>query len=67
MAESFSILPFHLNGGYVGLFVIEELKPEIAAAVEPSPPFTYSPVITTDSGFHIFQKFRVFDDLLASF
>jgi len=67
LAERFSILPFHLNGGYVGLFVIEELMPEIAAVVEPLPPFTYSPVITTDSGFHIFQKFLVFDDLLASF
>jgi parvulin-like peptidyl-prolyl isomerase len=66
LAERYSILPFHLNGGYVGLYVTEELMPEIAEIVEPLPPFTYSPVITTDSGFHIFQKFLVFDDLLAS-
>ena len=67
LAEKFSSQPFHLNGGYVGLYVPEELMPEIAEVVEPLPPFTFSPVIATDSGFHIFQKFFVFDDLLASF
>ena len=66
LAEKFSFPPFHLNGGYIGPYVPDELMPEIVEAVEPLPPFAYSPVIVTDSGSHIFQKFFIFNDLLAS-
>jgi TPR repeat protein len=67
LAEKFSIQPFNLNGGYIGPFVTGELMQEIATVVELLPPFTYSPVIATDNGFHVFQRFLVFNNLLASY
>ena len=64
LAFKFSPPPFNINGGYVGPFSPNELLPEIAEQIVPLDPFLFSPVLETTSGFHIFQKFMVFDDLL---
>ena len=66
LAAQYSLQPFNLNGGYIGLFAPNELLPEIAEAVVPLAPLTFSPVIKTSSGFHIFQKFLVYDILLKT-
>lgn len=66
LAAEFSLPPFNLNGGYIGPFSPYELMPEIAEKLIPLDPLTFSQVLETSSGFHIFQKFMVYDDLLKS-
>ena len=66
LATEFSTQPFNLNGGYIGPFSPSELLPEIAEKIIPLDPLTFSQVLKTSSGFHIFQKFMVYDDLLKS-
>ena len=64
LASEFSLQPFNLNGGYIGSFAPDEMMPEIAEKIVPLPPLAFSPVLETSSGFQIFQKFMVYDDLL---
>jgi parvulin-like peptidyl-prolyl isomerase len=64
LASEFSLQPFNLNGGYVGPFVPDELMPKIAEKIVHLAPLTFSPVLETSTGFHIFQKFMVYDNLL---
>jgi len=59
LAAQFSLAPFNLNGGYIGLFAPNELIPAISEVLVPLSPLTFSPVIETNSGFHIFQKFLI--------
>ncbi|MDX1776910.1 MAG: tetratricopeptide repeat protein, partial [Desulfobulbales bacterium] len=66
LAAKYSLEPFNINGGYIGPFAVHELMREIAEVVVPLTPFAFSPVITTSSGHHIFQKFSVDADLLSS-
>jgi tetratricopeptide (TPR) repeat protein len=66
LAEQFSLQPFNLNGGYLGPYDPNDLKPEISKVIVPLNPFTFSPVIATSNGYHIFQKFMFDANLLAS-
>ena len=65
LAARFSLQPFNLNGGYIGPFTPNELMPSIADQVVILTPLAFSPVIETSTGFHIFQKFMIYDDLLS--
>ena len=53
-----------MNGGYIGPFSPDELMVEIADTIVPLASLAYSPILETSTGFHIFQKFTVFDELL---
>jgi parvulin-like peptidyl-prolyl isomerase len=64
LASEFSPSPFNLNGGYIGPFSPNKLMPGIAEKIVPLAPLSFSPVLETSSGFHIFQKFMVYNDLL---
>ncbi len=64
LASELSLQPYNMNGGYIGPFSPDSLMLEIAEKIVPLAPFAYSSVLETSSGFHVFQKFTVFDDLL---
>jgi TPR repeat protein len=66
LASQYSLPPFNLNGGYLGPYDPKELIPVISEVVVPLTPLAFSPVIETSTGFHIFQKFMVGANLLAS-
>jgi len=66
LASQFSLQPFNLNGGYIGPFAPDEMIPEIAEKIVPLAPLVFSPALKTSTGFHIFQKFMIYDDLLKS-
>ncbi len=66
IAAQFSLPPYNLNGGYIGPFTPNELSPEITDAVVELPPLVFSQVVETSAGFHIFQKFKVDEELLES-
>ena len=52
-----------INSGYWGPYQPDLLAPQINSALEGLPPFSFSPIIETATGFHILQKFVFYHDL----
>ncbi len=64
LAKKRSLKQYRRNGGYWGPFLPELLAPQFSTALENLPALAFSPIIETEVGFHILQKFPFYNDLI---
>ncbi len=65
LAQTLSLEQYHRNGGYWGPYRPEQFAVQFTSVLNELAPLDYSPIIETDVGFHILQKFPVFPELIA--
>lgn len=64
--KSDSLKKYKENGGYIGYFEPDEITAQALKSLKNSPPLSYSDVLETDTGFHIFQRLMVLRELYTA-
>ncbi len=64
--KSDSLEQYRENGGYIGYLDATEITPETLELIKNIPPLSYSDILETDKGFHIFQRLMVLKELYAN-
>lgn len=65
LVKSDGLENFRENGGYMGYLKTTDIAPDILKLIKDLPPFSFSDILETDGGFHIFQPLIVLDELYA--
>ncbi len=66
LVKSEGLAKHSANGGYMGYLKASKIAPDIAESLKNLPLFSYSEVIETDQGFHIFQRLVLPQELFAT-